>query len=234
MNNVIKTFCCGVWTQNSSLVQLLGLCPILAITTNITSALGLGIITTCVLVITNVIISIFKFWIPKNIRIPIYIMVISSVVSCFDMLIHAYSLSLYQSLGIFIPLIITNCVICGRADFVAINSSVLVSFLDGLFVGLGSTLAIFFIGLVRELFGSGTLFFGIENLFGSWSKILYVKIIKVDYVMLFFLYPAGAFMVLGFILAGKNFIDKKINFNNYNHCSKKSKLQFEKNEKFKS
>ncbi|XBC43419.1 MAG: electron transport complex subunit E [Buchnera aphidicola (Meitanaphis flavogallis)] len=221
MNSFFKILNYGIWTNNSSLVQLLGLCPMLAVTINATNALGLGLITTLVLICTNVIISVCRFWIPKNVRIPIYIMIISAVVSCFDCLINAYALNLYQSLGMFIPLIITNCVICSRADFIAMKSSVFISFMDGLFIGLGSTLAIFIIGSIREIIGSGTLFFGIENLFGSWSKLLYVKIINSNHTMLFFLYPSGAFMVLGFVLAGKNFIDKKISSNNCSLCLNK-------------
>ncbi|XBC38290.1 MAG: electron transport complex subunit E [Buchnera aphidicola (Floraphis choui)] len=211
MNSFIKMFSNGIWIKNSSLVQLLGLCPILAVTTNVINALGLGIVTTLVLVCTNVIISSLRFWIPKDIRIPIYMMIISAIVSCFDMLVNAYSLNLYHSLGIFIPLIITNCVICGRADLIAMNSSILISFLDGLFTSIGSVLAIFIVGSIREIIGNGTLFFGSENLFGSWSQMFYMKIIDSNYVMLFFSYPSGAFMILGFILAGKNFINQNIN-----------------------
>ncbi|XBC44475.1 MAG: electron transport complex subunit E [Buchnera aphidicola (Schlechtendalia peitan)] len=219
MNSFIKIFNDRVWTKNSSLVQLLGLCPILAVTTNVTNSLGLGIVTTCVLVCTNVVVSIFRFLIPKNIRIPIYMMIISAIVSCCDMLINAYSLSLYQSLGIFIPLIITNCVVCSRADLIAMNNSIWISLLDGLFIGLGSTLAICIVGSIREILGSGTLFFGIENLLGSWSKVICIKVIDVNHVMTFFLHPAGAFMILGFILAGKNIIDGKISSSDCELCS---------------
>ncbi|XBC40857.1 MAG: electron transport complex subunit E [Buchnera aphidicola (Nurudea yanoniella)] len=213
MNSFFKILSYGLWTKNSSLVQLLGLCPILAVTTSSINALGLGIVTTFVLVCTNVIVSVLRFWIPKDIRLPIYMLIISAIVSCCDILIHAYSLSLYQSLGIFIPLIITNCVVCGRADFIAINSSLWISLLDGFFIGLGATCAMFLIGSIREIVGNGTLFFGIENLLGAWSKSLYIKVIDIDHVLLFFIYPSGAFMILGFVLAGKNFIDKKISTN---------------------
>ncbi|QCI23149.1 electron transport complex subunit E [Buchnera aphidicola] len=229
MSKFFKILNYGIWTKNSSLVQLLGLCPILAVTTNVTNALGLGVVTTLVLVFTNVIISIFRFFIPKNIRIPIYMMIISAIVSCFDMLINAYSLNLYRSLGVFIPLIITNCVICGRADFIAINNSVWIAFLDALFIGLGSDLVIFLVGSIREIIGSGTLFFGIENLLGPWSHVLYIKIININYAMLFFLYPAGAFMILGFILAGKNFIDTKNSLNDCDACLTSSLLRQGKN-----
>ncbi|MBZ2279564.1 electron transport complex subunit RsxE, partial [Buchnera aphidicola] len=130
-----------LWVNNSSLVQLLGLCPVLAITNNVVNAIGLGITTTVVLTCTNTIISLFKKWIPKDIRIPIYMVIISSLVSSIEMLIHSYYFNLYKSLGIFIPLIVTNCIVLGRADFIAYRSSVLVSFFDGIFIRLGSTLA---------------------------------------------------------------------------------------------
>ncbi|XBC39338.1 MAG: electron transport complex subunit E [Buchnera aphidicola (Nurudea shiraii)] len=229
MNSFIKILSYGIWKNNSLLVQLLGLCPILAVTTSVINALGLGIVTTLVLVITNVIVSMLRFWIPKDIRIPIYIMIVSSIVSCCDMLIHAYSINLYRSLGVFIPLIITNCVICGRADSIAINNSVWISLLDGLFIGLGSTIVMFLVGSIREIFGNGTLFFGSEYLLGSWSKVLYIKVINIDHILLFFLYPSGAFMILGFVLAGKNFIDQMINSNLHNAYLNRSLLKEKSN-----
>lgn len=159
-----------LWSNNSSLVQLLGLCPVLAMTTNVVNAIGLGIATTFILTITNSIISIFKYVIPKNIRIPIFMLIVSSTVTCIEMILHAYQFNLYKSLGVFIPLIVTNCIVIGRAESIAYKSSVLVAFFDGLLTGLGSTLAMFFIGSIREILGHGTFLFGINKIFNTLDR----------------------------------------------------------------
>lgn len=202
-----------LWQNNSSLVQLLGLCPVLAMTTNSINALGLGITTTLVLTVTNTVISIFKKFIPNDIRIPIYMIIVSSIVTSIEMLIHAYAFNLYQSLGIFIPLIVTNCIIVGRADYIAYKSSILVSFLDGFLTGLGSTFAMFWIGCIREVLGSGTLFFGIHNLVYCIDTSFFIKVIDKSFTVFLAISPPGGFFILGFIIAIKNFIDLKIKKN---------------------
>src|SRR5476651_1895140 len=164
MSEAKKIIVQGLWTNNSSLVQLLGLCPLLAVTSTATNALGLGLATTLVLTCTNAMISAFRRWVPNEIRIPIYVMIIASVVSTVQMLINAYAYGLYQSLGIFIPLIVTNCIVMGRAEAYASQNPVALSALDGLSMGLGSTGALVVLGGIRELLGNGTLFDGADQL----------------------------------------------------------------------
>ncbi|NYY75608.1 electron transport complex subunit RsxE [Escherichia coli] len=158
-----------MWKNNSALVQLLGLCPLLAVTSTATNALGLGLATTLVLTLTNLTISTLRHWTPAEIRIPIYVMIIASVVSAVQMLINAYAFGLYQSLGIFIPLIVTNCIVVGRAEAFAAKRSG--AFGTGrLFNWYGATCAMFVLGSLREIIGNGTLFDGADALLGSWAK----------------------------------------------------------------
>ncbi|WAI18165.1 MAG: electron transport complex subunit E [Buchnera aphidicola (Acyrthosiphon caraganae)] len=210
-----------LWRSNSSLVQLLGLCPVLAMTTNSVNAIGLGVTTTLVLTITNTIISIFKNLIPKNLRIPIYMMIISSIVTSIEMLLHAYQFNLYQSLGIFIPLIVTNCIIVGRADLIAYKSSIIASFFDGIFIGLGSTCAMFIVASIREILGNGTLFFGLNKIISNIDSSIFITLLDKKYTIILAIFPPGGFFVLGFIIAFKNCIDlyyKKNKINNSLKC----------------
>lgn len=202
-NNFFKQ---RLWFNNSALVQLLGLCPVLAMTTNVVNAIGLGVSTTLILTITNIIVSIFKHAIPKNIRIPIFMLIISSTVTCIEMILHAYQFHLYKSLGVFIPLIVTNCIVIGRAESIAYKNSVLVSFFDGLFIGLGLTLTMFFIGSIREILGHGTFFFGINKIFNIFSENHYIQIFNKNIIILA-ISPPGGFLVLGFLIALKNYLD---------------------------
>lgn len=207
-----------IWENNSSLVQLLGLCPVLAITTNAVNAIGLGITTTFILTITNVIISIFKFFIPKDIRIPIYMIIISSMVTCIEMLLHAYQFDLYQSLGVFIPLIVTNCIIVGRVDSIAYNSSVFFSFLDGISIGIGSTFAMFTIGSIREILGNGTFLFGINKIFKILNDSFFFTLIDKNSTIILAILPPGGFFILGFLIAFKNYLDLRKNKTNNIKC----------------
>lgn len=170
----------GLWKNNSALVQLLGLCPLLAVTSTATNALGLGLATTLVLTLTNLTISTLRHWTPAEIRIPIYVMIIASVVSAVQMLINAYAFGLYQSLGIFIPLIVTNCIVVGRAEAFAAKKGPALSALDGFSIGMGATCAMFVLGSLREIIGNGTLFDGADALLGSWAKVLRVEIFHTD------------------------------------------------------
>lgn len=200
----------GLWKNNSALVQLLGLCPLLAVTSTATNALGLGLATTLVLTCTNSAISASRRWVKPEIRIPIYVMIIAAVVSCVQMLINAYAYGLYQSLGIFIPLIVTNCIVVGRAEAVASKSSVPLSALDGFATGMGATSAMFVLGSIREIIGNGTIFNGADQLLGPWAKALRVEVVHLDSPMLLAMLPPGAFIGLGMMLAGKYMIDKKM------------------------
>lgn len=210
MNETKKLFIQGLWKNNSALVQLLGLCPLLAVSSTATNALGLGLATTLVLFVTNITVSTFRHWIPNEIRIPIYVMIIASVVSAVRMLINAYAVGLYQSLGIFIPLIVTNCIVIGRAEAYAAKNNVYHSAIDGLAMGAGATMALFFLGAMREILGNGTLFDGANLLLGEWAKILRIEVIHLNSPFLLAILPPGAFIGLGLMLAGKYLIDERI------------------------
>ncbi len=199
----------GLWKNNSSLVQLLGLCPLLAVTSTATNALGLGLATTLVLTITNSSISLSRRFMPSEIRIPIYVMIIASVVSCVEQLINAYAHGLYQSLGIFIPLIVTNCIVVGRAEAVASRANVALSALDGFAIGMGATCAMVTLGCLREIISNGTIFDGADQLLGPWARMLRVQLIHFDSPMLLAMLPPGAFIGLGMLLALKYLIDKR-------------------------
>ncbi|KAB8313540.1 electron transport complex subunit E [Erwinia endophytica] len=200
----------GLWKNNSALVQLLGLCPLLAVTSTATNALGLGLATTMVLTCTNSAISASRRWVPADIRIPIYVMIIAAVVSCVQMLINAYAYGLYQSLGIFIPLIVTNCIVVGRAEAVASRSSVPLAALDGMAIGLGATSVMVVLGSIREIIGNGTIFNGADQLLGPWAKALRIQVVHFDSPMLLAMLPPGAFIGLGMLLAAKYLIDNKM------------------------
>lgn len=200
----------GIWKNNPAIVQLLGLCPLLAVSSTVTNALGLGLATMLVLICTNVAVSSVRRWVAADIRIPVYIIIIAAVVSAVDMLIHAYSFGLYQSLGIFIPLITTNCIVIGRAEAYASKNAILPSAIDGFAMGLGMLCAIVTLGALREIIGKGTLFDGADLLLGSWAKGLRVEIFHLDYPFLLAILPPGAFIGLGLLLALKYVIDQKI------------------------
>lgn len=150
----------GMWNNNPALVQLLGLCPLLAVSSTVTNALGLGIATLLVLVGSNVTVSLVRDYVPKEVRIPVFVMIIASLVTCVQLLMNAYAYGLYLSLGIFIPLIVTNCIIIGRAEAFASKNDVLPAALDGFWMGLGMTSVLVVLGSLREIIGNGTLFDG--------------------------------------------------------------------------
>ncbi|CAJ0993280.1 Ion-translocating oxidoreductase complex subunit E [Sodalis praecaptivus] len=210
MNEAKRIIIEGLWRNNSSLVQLLGLCPLLAVSNTATNALGLGLATTLVLVCTNTAVSALRRWIPGEIRIPIYVMIIASVVSTVQMLINAYAFGLYQSLGIFIPLIVTNCIVIGRAEAYASQRPPSLAALDGFAIGLGSTCALLLLGALRELLGNGTLFDGADQLLGGWARVLRIEVFHTDTPFLLAMLPPGAFIGLGFMLAGKYLIDQRM------------------------
>ena len=199
----------GVWSNNGALVQLLGLCPLLAVSNNVTNALGLGIATLLVLVATNTVVSLFRKVTPHDIRIPIYVMVIATAVTTIQLLMNAFAYPVYQSLGIFIPLIVTNCIVIGRAEAFASKNNVLHSAFDGLAMGLGMTLSLVALGGLREIIGNGTLFDGLDLLLGEWAKSLKVDLLHLDSGLLLAILPPGAFIGLGIILALKNIIDAR-------------------------
>ncbi|MDV6251647.1 electron transport complex subunit E [Vibrio sp. EA2] len=200
----------GMWNNNPALVQLLGLCPLLAVSSTITNALGLGIATLLVLVGSNVTVALIRDYVPKEVRIPIFVMIIASLVTCVQLLMNAYAYGLYLSLGIFIPLIVTNCIIIGRAEAYASKNDVLPSALDGLWMGLGMTSVLVVLGAMRELIGNGTLFDSADLLLGDWAASLRIEIFHVDSSFLLALLPPGAFIGVGLLIALKNIIDSSI------------------------
>lgn len=207
MSNYRELMQQGLWRNNPGLVQLLGLCPLLATSSSLTNALGLGLATMLVLASTNLMISLVRNQVPAEIRIPVFVMIIAAVVTAIEQLMHAYTFALYQSLGIFIPLIVTNCIVIGRAEAFASKNPPLVAIFDGLMMGAGFCLVLVALGAIREILGQGTLFAGAETLLGSWASVLKINVYKADSHFLLAILPPGAFLVLGLLIAGKNALD---------------------------
>jgi electron transport complex protein RnfE len=200
----------GLWKNNPGLVQLLGLCPLLAVTSTLTNAMGLGLATLFVLVCSNATVSAIRQWVPKEIRIPIFVLIIASFVTCVQLLMNAYTFGLYQSLGIFLPLIVTNCAIIGRAEAYASKNPFKQASFDGLMMGLGFLLVLMLLGAVREILGQGTLFDGANLLLGDWASVLRIEVYQLDSQFLLAILPPGAFIAMGFFIALKNTIDDRI------------------------
>ncbi|NQZ86057.1 MAG: electron transport complex subunit E [Colwellia sp.] len=200
----------GLWKNNPGIVQLLGLCPLLAVTSTLTNAIGLGLATLFVLICSNATVSAIRHWVPKEIRIPIFVLIIASFVTCVQLLMNAYTFGLYQSLGIFLPLIVTNCAIIGRAEAYASKNPIKQATFDGLMMGLGFLLILMLLGTVREILGQGTLFDGANLLLGEWAIILRVEVFHLDSQFLLAILPPGAFIVMGLFIALKNAIDDRV------------------------
>ena len=197
----------GLWKNNPALVQLLGLCPLLAVTGSVVNALGLGLATMFVLTLSNIAVSLVRHFVSDAIRLPAFVMIIASFTACIELLMRAYAFELYQILGIFIPLIVTNCSILGRADAFACKNSVLPAAYDGFIMGLGFGLVLVLIGGLREIIGNATLFDNMQLLFGEGASQWKI-ILSDDYPgFLAAILPPGAFIVVGFVIAGKNVID---------------------------
>ncbi len=200
----------GLWKNNPALIQLLGLCPLLAVTSSFVNALGLGVATTVVLIGSNIIISSIRHWVSNEVRIPVFVLVIASMVTIIEIMMQAFLYDLYTILGIFIPLIVTNCAIIGRAEAFASRNNVYYSAVDGLMMGVGFTLVLLLLGTMREIIGSGTLFDQADLLFGEFGKSLKIVFIEDYSGFLLAILPPGAFIGLGFIIAAKNVIDRKL------------------------
>lgn len=200
----------GLWKNNPGLVQLLGLCPLLAVTATVTNALGLGLATLLVLLGSNVAVSLVRNHVANEIRIPVFVLIIASLVTVVQLLMNAYTYDLYLSLGIFIPLIVTNCAIIGRAEAFASKNAVLPSAIDAIMMGLGFMLVLLVLGAMREILGQGTLFDGADLLLGDWAKVLRIELFQLDSQFLLALLPPGAFLGMGLLIALKNSIDNKL------------------------
>ncbi len=198
----------GLWRNNTATVQLLGLCPLLACSGSVVNGLGLGLATTLALVTSNAAVSLLRHHIPDTIRIPIFVMIIAAFVSCIELFMHAFTYQLYQILGIFIPLIVTNCALLGRAEAFASKNNTAAAAFDGLMIGVGFTLVLVLLGAMRELLGNGTLFANMHLLFGDMAKDWTLSIPNYK-KFLFFILPPSAFLCLGLIIAGKNIIDEQ-------------------------
>ena len=198
-----QAFLSPLWKANPMLVMLLGLCPALAVTKTLEASIGMGILFTLVLVCSNVLISAIRKWIPKEVKTPSYIVVIATFVTLVKMLSEAFLPELYSTLGVFVSLLVVNCIVLGRAEAYASQNGVFDSFLDGLGNGIGYTLAICLIGLIREVLGAGTLTFGVVFEFLPYVRLPILRAPGTDYdiSMSFFSSPAGGFLVLGIVLA---------------------------------
>ncbi len=202
--NIKKQFTEGLLTKNPVLVQLLGMCSTLAITTSLFNGLGMGLSVTIILICSNVLISALRKVIPSQIRIAAYIVIIAGFVTIVDLVLQAYLPDLAESLGVFIPLIVVNCIILGRAEAFASKNGVAASALDGLFQGIGYTVALVAMCVVRELLGSGTFGGGILN--GGEG----IRIIPEGYPAMQMVMPVGGFLTLGFLIAGFQWFNRKM------------------------
>lgn len=199
----------GIWKNNPALVQLLGLCPLLAVTSTVVNAIGLGLATLVVLIGANIAVSLIRNYVTDAVRLPAFVMIIASFVTSIELIMQAYTYELYQILGIFIPLIVTNCAILGRSDAFAARNPVIPSALDGLMMGLGFMAVLVLLGAMRELIGQGTLFSDMQLLLGDIAVNWKIEVFK-DYPdVLFAILPPGAFIGLGLLIALKNSWDEK-------------------------
>lgn len=185
----------GIWKENPVLRLLLGMCPTLAVTTSAINGMGMGLCTLAVLMGSNIVISLVRHWIPPKVRIPCFIIVIATFVTVIDLVMNGFAHELHKALGLFIPLIVVNCLILGRAEAFASRRGLMLSIVDGLGMGIGFTLALTLLGAMREVLGNGT-FFGLV-LFGEAFEPAIVMVLA-----------PGAFIGLGFLLAGMNKIDQ--------------------------
>jgi electron transport complex protein RnfE len=197
----------GLWNNNQGLVALLGLCPLLAVTSTATNGLGLGLATMATLMITNLIVSASRHWLRSEIRIPMFVLIIASVVTAIELLMSAHLHQLYVALGIFLPLIVTNCAIIGRAEAFASKQPISQAVIDGFSMGLGFLAVLVVLGCMRELIGYGTLFRGAESLFGPAAAGLTVTVFDDYRGFLLAILPPGAFVGLAVLIALKNKID---------------------------
>lgn len=200
----------GIWKNNPALVQLLGLCPLLAVTSTVINGLGLGLATTLVLVGSNITVSLVRDIVRNEIRIPVFVMIIAAFVTIVQLLMNAFTYELYLALGIFIPLIVTNCAIIGRAEAFASKNTPGAAAYDGMVMGLGFSFVLVVLGAMREILGNGTLFVGADRLFGPIASSWTLTLFETDYPFLLAILPPGAFLGMGLLIAIKNVIDARI------------------------
>ena len=206
LQNIVRD---GLWTNNVGLVQVLGICPLLAVTGTFINGLGLGLATLITLVASNVTVSMIRKLVRPEVRIPVFVLVIASIVTIIELSMSAWFYDLYKVLGIFIPLIVTNCSIIGRAEAFASKNTVGRSFVDGFSMGLGFLLVLVTLGTLREIIGHGTLFSHAHMMFGEAARSMTIHFVDGYHGFLLAVLPPGAFIGLGMLIAMKNAIDKR-------------------------
>lgn len=205
--NYIRLIRDGLWDNNVVLSQTLALCPLMAVTGTATNGLGMGLATTAVLVSSSLLIALLRHIISEEVRLPVFVVIIATLVTLIGMIMNAWVHELYKVLGLFIPLIVTNCAILGRAEAFASRNRVAPAVIDALAMGAGFTLVLVVLGAIREIIGFGTLFANASLLLGEGLGFMELTVIP-DYAgFLLFILPPGAFLVLGFLLAGKRMLD---------------------------
>ncbi|ARN75041.1 electron transport complex subunit E [Oceanicoccus sagamiensis] len=200
----------GLWKNNPAIVQLLGLCPLLAVTGSVINAIGMALATMMVLIISNSCVSLIRGIVSDAVRLPAFVMIIAAAVTCIELLMQAYTYELFQILGIFLPLITTNCVILGRADAYASKNSLLPAMYDGFIMGVGFAVILIALGAMRELIGTGALFNNMDLLFGEAAANWKIVVFSDYKQFLLAILPPGAFIFTGLIIAVKNLIDSQI------------------------
>lgn len=197
----------GLWENNGVLSMLLGMCPTMAMTTSATNGLGMGLATAVVMAASNYLVAIFRGYITKEVRIPIFVLIVASMVTVVDLTMNAWMHEMYKVLGLFIPLIVSNCLPLARLESFASREKPIPALLDGLFMGLGFTLALTVIGAIREITGSGTLFADASLLLGPGFKFMELRVLPENIGMLMMVLPPGGFLVTGFMVVVKRLFD---------------------------
>ncbi len=200
----------GLWKNNVALVQLLGLCPLLAVTSTTVNGIGLGIATLITLVLSNTLVSLVRDVVRQEVRLPVFVLIIASIVTIIELVMKAWFYELYLVLGIFIPLIVTNCSIIGRAEGFASKNTVPASALDGFMMGLGFLIVLTLLGIMREIFGFGTIFANADLMFGEGAENLKITLNQNYEGFLLAILPPGAFFGLALLIVGKNLIEDRI------------------------
>ncbi len=199
----------GIWKNNAGLVALLGLCPLLAVSSTVVNSVGLGLATVLVMTFSNATVSLVRSFVPNEIRIPVFILIIATLVTVIELTMHAWMPGLYLVLGIFVPLIVVNCTVLGRAEAFASKNALLPSMVDGFMAGFGLMLTLGALGALREVFGKGTLFSGLDLALGESAKALVITVIPDYQGFLLAILPPGAFIGMGLMIAAKNWVDAR-------------------------
>jgi electron transport complex protein RnfE len=199
----------GLWKQNPGVVQLLGLCPTLAVTSSVVNGFSLGLATAFVMALSNASVSPIRRWVPTEIRIPVFILIIAALVTVIDLSMHAWLTALHAVLGIFIPLIVTNCIVLARVEAFAAKNDTAPSALDGLMMGLGLAMVLAILGGLREIVGKGTLLSGIDLALGPAAKHFVITVVPDYHGFLLAILPPGAFIGLALLIAGKNWMEAR-------------------------